>query len=65
MLGKDVRSIVVEWPQKHPRHDISAVRSLAGQLDLDYEAIEEFCKRSRAGGRTVDNGSDCSRPLCP
>jgi hypothetical protein len=46
LIGKDVRIIVVEEPQERPKRDFSVLRSLAGQLDLDYEAIEELRKRS-------------------
>lgn len=46
LVGKDVRIIVVEEPKDRPRKDFGALQSLAGKIDLDYDAITDLRKRS-------------------
>lgn len=46
MLGKDVRIIVVEEVPLACRPDLSRLESLAGKIDLDYQAIDDLRARS-------------------
>lgn len=48
LVGKDVGIIVVEEPTPPARRDLSALDRLAGQIDLDSEAIEDLRRRSLA-----------------
>jgi hypothetical protein len=46
-LGKNVQIIIIEESEpKAPRPDLSALHALAGNIDLDYDAIEQLRARS-------------------
>jgi len=48
MIGKDVEIIVLEeHPRGAPSADISKLRELAGNIDLDSEAIEKLREISK------------------
>ena len=47
MIGKDVEIIVREQPQSESRGDLSKLTELAGNIDLDYEAITKLREISR------------------
>lgn len=47
MIGKDVRIIAVKEHQTVPdKPDFSALGSIAGRIDLDFQAIEALRTRS-------------------
>jgi hypothetical protein len=48
LVGKDVRIIVMEEPANQTPRDLAALDSLAGKIDLDYDAIDELRRRSVA-----------------
>ncbi|MFA7237397.1 MAG: hypothetical protein WC058_11075 [Phycisphaeraceae bacterium] len=48
LIGKDVRIIIVEEPTARPPRDLSALNRLAGQIDMDFDAIDDLRRRSVA-----------------
>lgn len=46
MVGKEVRIIVVEEPVARSERNLTALEGLAGNVDLDYDAIADLRRRS-------------------
>lgn len=48
LVGKDVRIIVMEEPAERSPRDLAALDRLAGDIDLDFDAIDDLRRRSVA-----------------
>lgn len=46
LVGKNVRIIVIEEPEKQLPRNLSALDKLAGRIDLDFDAVQQLRARS-------------------